>query len=81
MSNFLWRFANKVVLEARMTSSSRHGVVVRPSLVTADQTAFVDLPGIVTISYRDVSHVRFSEPPMQVCRTLVSGLRHQLTCV
>lgn len=39
------RGAHDLIIAATASSSGR-------SLVTADQTAFVDLPGIVTISYR-----------------------------
>jgi tRNA(fMet)-specific endonuclease VapC len=39
------RGAHDLIIGATAVSSGR-------SLVTADQTAFVDLPGIVTISYR-----------------------------
>lgn len=39
------RGAHDLIIGATALSSGR-------SLVTADQTAFVDLPGIVTVSYR-----------------------------
>jgi tRNA(fMet)-specific endonuclease VapC len=39
------RNAHDLIIGATALSSGR-------SLVTADQTAFVDLPGIVTVSYR-----------------------------
>jgi len=78
MSNFLWRFADKVVLEARTTSSSRPrrrrqaGPLSRP--IEPPSSTFQ----VSSLFHNgDVSHFRFSEPPTRFCRMLVWGLRHQ----
>jgi predicted nucleic acid-binding protein len=43
------RGAHDLIIAATATATA---AASGPSLVTADRTAFVDLPGIVTISYR-----------------------------